>query len=135
MRTAQDYPVPPLRLTLKEAPHSSPGFVGIVPGSIQQLPSPEPYLLVQADNPSGLGHVNDDSGVDSIACPFSALFDGIPGRIPRDRLLPPALRIEGQSLPQGVYSHLYDGGAGIAPVRRGSYQRSVDLSPLSPITL
>jgi hypothetical protein len=89
LRTAQDYPVPPLRLTLKEALHSSPGFVGIVPGSIQQLPSPEPYLLVQADNPSRLGHVNDDSGVDSIACPFSALFDGIPGRIPRDRLLPP----------------------------------------------
>lgn len=46
-------------------------------------------LLAQAHNPRRLVRSNDDSDVDSCACPDSALLDGIPGRIPGDRLFSP----------------------------------------------
>ena len=65
------------------------GFLGGVSGSTADSPSPYPCLLAQADNPRRLVPPNDDSDVDSCACPYSALLDGIPGRIPSDRLLSP----------------------------------------------
>ena len=76
-------------MTLREGLHSSPGFCGSVSGSTGESPSPYPCLLAQADNPRRLVQRNDDSDVDSCACPYTALLDGIPGRIPSDRLLSP----------------------------------------------
>jgi hypothetical protein len=89
LRTAQGYSVPSLRLPQHEGLHSSPGFCGGVPGSGGELPSPYPCLLAQAHNPRRRVPRNDDSHVDSFACPYAALLDGIPGRMPSDRLLSP----------------------------------------------
>ena len=89
LRTARGYSVPSLRMTRHEGLHSSPGFCGGVPGSDGELPSPYPCLLAQAHNPRRRVPSNDDSNVDSSACPYAALLDGIPGRIPSDRLLSP----------------------------------------------
>ncbi len=89
LRTARGDSVPSLRLSRHEGLHSSPGFCGGVPGSDGELPSPYPCLLAQAHNPRRRVPSNDDSNVDSSACPYTALLDGMPGRIPRDRLLSP----------------------------------------------
>ena len=40
--------------------------------------------MVHAHNPRRHVQLNDDSDVDLLACPCSALLDGIPGRIPSD---------------------------------------------------
>ena len=76
-------------MTLREGLPSSPGFCGSVSGAIAESPSPIRAILAQADNPRRLVQRNDDSDVDSCACPYTALLDGIPGRIPSDRLLSP----------------------------------------------
>ena len=89
LRTARGYSVPSLRLSRHEGLHSSPGFCGDVPGSDGELPSPYPCLLAQAYNPRRLVQRNDDSDGDASACPYTALLDGMPGRIPRDRLFSP----------------------------------------------
>ena len=130
MRTAQGYSVPNLRLALNLGFHSSPGFFGSISGSIAELPSPYPYLLVKADNPSRLFQLNDDSDVDSYSYPYWAMLDG---DSQSDSKLPPfilASKIDDQSLPWRICFHLYTWGAGISPVRRLSYQRSFDLCSL-----
>ncbi len=75
-------------MTLHEGLHSSPGFWGVYLGRLESRPALSLTILVQADNPRRLVQRNDDSGVDSSACPSPALLDGIPGRVPSDRLLP-----------------------------------------------
>ena len=87
MSTAQGYSVPSLRLTLCEGLHSSPGFLGGYLGHVERRPAL--ILWVQAYNPRRLVHRNDDSDVDSCACPYTVVLDGILSRILRDRLLSP----------------------------------------------
>ena len=68
------------------------GFLGSVSESPADTLSPYPCLLAVAHNPRRLPHANDDSIMGStVAYPYSALLDGIPGRIPSDRHLLPLL--------------------------------------------
>ena len=101
LRTARSYSVPHLRLALHEGPHSSPGLCGGVSGSGGELPSPYPCLLAQADNPCRLVPRNDDSDMGSFACPYAVLLDGIPGRIPGNRLFSPLLGLMVSRYPRG----------------------------------
>ena len=89
VRTTRGYSVPHRRLPLCVGPHSSPGFSGVHLGRLQNRPALIRAVLAQADNPRRLAQPNDDSDVDSCACPCTALLDGIPSRILRDRLLSP----------------------------------------------
>jgi hypothetical protein len=89
LSTTRGYSVPNLRLSLKVGPHSSPGFSGVYPGRLQTRPALILALLAQANNPRRLVPRNDDSTMDSCACPYSARLDGILSRILSDRLLPP----------------------------------------------
>ena len=77
------------------------GFLGSVPRSTAELPSPYPCLLAQADNPCRLVQRNDDSDVGSSACPYAARLDGIPDRIPGDRLFSPLLGLMVSRYPRG----------------------------------
>jgi hypothetical protein len=89
MRAVQGYSVPHLRLTWCEGPHSSPGFSGVSLGRMESRPARILAFLAQANNPRRLVQRHDDSDVGSCACPYTALLDGIPSRILRDRLFPP----------------------------------------------
>jgi len=89
LRTTWGYSVPNLRLSLKVGLHSSPGFSGVSLGRLQSRPALIRALLAQANNPRRLVPHNDDSNMDSCACPYSARLDGIHSRILRDRLLSP----------------------------------------------
>jgi hypothetical protein len=89
LRATRGYSVPNLRLPLKVGPHSSPGFSGVYLGRLQTRPALSLALLAQANHPRRLVPRNDDSDMDSCACPCSARFDGILSRILSDRLLSP----------------------------------------------
>jgi len=89
VRTTRGYSVPHRRLPLCVGPHSSPGFSGVHLGRLQNRPALIRAVLAQADNPRRLAQPHDDSDVDSCACPCTALLDGIPSRILRDRLFSP----------------------------------------------
>jgi len=101
LRTARGYSVPPLRLTRCEGPHSSPGFFGGSLGRLQNRPAHSLAVLAQADNPCRLVQRNDDSDVDSSACPYTALLDGILRRILSDRLFSPLLGLMVSRYPRG----------------------------------
>ena len=58
-------------------------------GRLQNRPAHIHAIVAQAHNPRRLVQRHDDSHVDSSACPYTTLLDGIPGRIPSDRLLSP----------------------------------------------
>jgi hypothetical protein len=132
--TTQGYSVPDLRLLLKVGPHSSPGFLGVSLGRLQSRPALILALLAQAYNPRRLVPPNDDSNVDSCTCPCSATLDGIPGRIPSDRLLSPlgGLMVSRYrrgyaltSTPEGQEFHLHGDQV---------IKDQTDLSSLSPTT-
>ena len=89
LSTTRGYSVPPLRMALHEGPHSSPGFSGVSLGHLENCPALIRAILAQADNPRRLVQRNDDSDMGSSACPYAALLDGIPGRMPSDRLFSP----------------------------------------------
>jgi len=89
LSTTRGYSVPHLRLSLHEGLHSSPGFSGVSLGRLQNRPALIRAFLAQAHIPRRLVQRNDDSDVDSSACPYAALLGGIPGRIPSDRLFSP----------------------------------------------
>jgi hypothetical protein len=88
-RTTQGYSVPHHRVSLCVGPHSSPGFSGVSLGRLQTRPALILALLAQAHNPRRLVPPNDDSNVNSSACPCTALLDGILSRILSNRLLSP----------------------------------------------
>ena len=58
-------------------------------GRLQNHPAHIRAFLAQANTPRRLVQRHDDSDMDSCACPYAALLDGIPGRIPGDRLFSP----------------------------------------------
>ena len=88
MSTTRGYSVPQLRLTLHVGPHSSPGFSGVSLSRLQTRSALIRAILAVADNPRRLLQPNDDSHMGSAkAYPYSAVLDGIPGRIPSDHLL------------------------------------------------
>jgi hypothetical protein len=89
LRTARGSSVPPLRVTRCEGPHASPGFFGGALGRWQSRPAHSLAFVAQADNPCRLVQRHDDSDVDASACPYTALLDGIPRRMLRDRLFSP----------------------------------------------
>jgi hypothetical protein len=73
--------VPNIRVSLRGGPHSSPGCLGVSLGRWQRRlaliiaffgPSPHPRKLVPR---------HDDSAVDSLACPYAVVLDGIPSWI------------------------------------------------------
>jgi len=76
-------------MALHEGLHSSPGFSGVSLGRMESRPARIRAFLAQAYNPRRLVQRHDDSNVDSCACPYAALLDGIPGRMPSDRLFSP----------------------------------------------
>ena len=100
LRTARGSSVPPLRLALHEGPHTSPG-VGGGSGSGGELPSPSPCLVAQADNPRRLGPRHGDADMGSSACPYAALLDGMPDRMPGDRLFSPLVGLMISRSPRG----------------------------------
>jgi len=101
LSTTRGYSVPPLRMALHEGPHSSPGFSGVSLGRMESRPAPLRALLAQAHNPRRLVQRNDDSDMGSSACPYAALLDGIPDRIPGDRLFSPLLGLMVSRYPRG----------------------------------
>jgi hypothetical protein len=111
------YSVPHRRLSLCVGPHSSPGFLRVYLGRMENRPALIHALLAQANNLPRLVQPNDDSDVDSCACPYTALLDGIPSRILSDRLLSPLLGLMVSryprgyaftSIPEGQELHLHD---------------------------
>src|SRR5713226_5687404 len=65
------------------------------------MPSPYPSLLGQANNPRRLVQINDGSNMDSSACPYQAVLEGILGRVPSDRLLPSLWGLRVSRYPRG----------------------------------
>ena len=65
------------------------GFRGGVSGSAPDPPSPYPCPCGPSPYSASACPTNDDSHVDSFACPCTALRDGIPSRILGDRLFSP----------------------------------------------
>jgi len=63
--------------------------VGVSLGRVESRPARILAFLAQANNPRRLVQRNDDSDVGSCACPYTALLDGMPSRILRDRLFSP----------------------------------------------
>jgi len=133
LRATRGYFVPELCLTLDLGLHSSPGFAGVYPGRMQSRPALILAILAQANNPRRLVQFNDDSLVDSCACPYPALLDEVfSSRIQSCRLLSPLCGCDGQSLPQGT-------GISPTPGREESHLHTdqvikdqIDLSRLSP---
>jgi len=101
LSTTRGYSVPPLRMALHEGPHSSPGFSGVSLGHLENCPALIRAILAQADNPRRLVQRHDDSDMGSSACPYAALLDGIPDRIPGDRLFSPLLGLMVSRYPRG----------------------------------
>ena len=62
---------------------------GVYLGQLQNCPALILTLLVQANNPRRLVQRNDDSDVDSCACPYTVVLDGILSRILSNRLFSP----------------------------------------------
>jgi hypothetical protein len=88
-RTPRGDSVPHLRLSLQGGPHASPGFSGVYPGRLQNRPALILAFLAQAHHPRRLVPPHDDSNMDSYACPYAAMLDGILSRMLSDRLLSP----------------------------------------------
>jgi hypothetical protein len=66
------------------------GFLGSVPASVGETRSPYPCRVAVAHHPRRLLHPHDDASVASAeADPYSAVLEGIPGRMPSDHLLFP----------------------------------------------
>ena len=117
-----------------EGPHSSPGFLGVSLGRMENRPALIRALLAQAHHPRRLVPPHDDSHMDSCACPYSTRLDGIPGRIPSDRLVSPlgGLLVSRDrrgyaltSTPEGQAFHLHGDQV---------IKDQTDLSSLSPTT-
>lgn len=80
-------PFRPAVLALNVGPHSSPGVSGVSLRRLQTRAALLRAILAVADNPRRLLQPHDDSSMGSTtAYPYSALLDGIPGRMPRSPL-------------------------------------------------
>jgi hypothetical protein len=74
------------------------------------MPSPYPSLLGQANNPRRLVQINDGSNMDSSACPYQAVLEGILGRIPGYPRLPSLWGLRISRYPRGYASTLHLSG-------------------------
>lgn len=136
--------LPPCRMRLTPAPegarHRVPPFLLSVCRGVQDPPlrrvsrgclrgactlaQPSALPFGPSPYPASAGPRNDDSDGDSVACPVLALLDGIPGRVPSDRLLASLWGLRVSRSPRGYAINPPPGWQAFHLHGRASYQRS-----------